>query len=1020
MSMKQLIEEHISSSDHLSKKHVHPKLAKLFELGGLNTVFERGEGQYLWDGDGNKYLDFLGGGGVFLLGRNHPKVNAAIKDVIEMDWLPNLCVVNSSVLGGVLAEKLIEKAGPDHYGKVLLANSGTEATDMAIRFARFVTGRRRFLYLEGAFHGRTYAAASVCGSAALRDGMEPLMPTCTPIPANDLAALRRELRKGDVAGFIFEPLQGMTLEAMDPGYMREAQSLCEKYGTILMADEVQTGLCRTGDWFRTSAHGIRPGLMWVSKILSGGQACVSAVLMSDELYERIFAKFKAGPIYFSTFAENNISMAAGIATIQALEEMDAPKRARELGALLRAGVEKLREEYDVIEGVKGEGLMMGVFFKPSDQLGLRLQHAAMDMAEKGSFGAAVNVDMYAKYRVICQIPGPGLDAIKILPPAVSTEEDVQTFLSALEETLHGYYTEAGPIRSISRGFVQQAVKDMSSILPGPFGGMLRSVASGGSLRGGDEPKKKSTSPAPELTSSAPSNGAAGRAEIPANPKKPLMEFGDYVDDIHDHADFVVVGSGPGGSMVARALAAEGKSVIVVEAGQVLRPGGFTRDVGETLAKYFWDGGLRTMRGNIMAPSLVGKALGGGSVFNSAICLRMPEWQAERWRDEHGIERIQPDDLVADFDFIEDFLQIEPTPTDVLGRRSELFRDGGTAMGYEPHPIARNVQGCRGSAQCLNGCNNGAKLSNDRRGIPEAIENGARVYTSVHVDRLIMRGDRAAGIIGHTVNPENGRKGHSVRITAGATILAAGAFASPVLMMKSGLRRPAIGKNLRCHPGVVLLGHYDEEVNPWSGATQGYHITKFLPQGIKMETVWTASAIFAQTFKGLGGSFKDRIHEMKHMASWDAWASGDDSNGEVRLLPRGQVDYRFDLGVPDMRRIVEGSAKLAEMFFASGAKQVYTPLGAPFNILYGPDDIKELRQAKFEPSDMVTGSNHIFGTTRMGGDENQYVCDSNGAVYGTEDLFVCDTGLFPTTPGVNPMMTLWAFANRMGRELAVWY
>jgi len=1005
--MKALIEEYIHSSAHLSKKHVHPKLAKLFEMGGLNTVFERAEGQYLYDMEGQRYLDFLGGGGVFLLGRNHPKVKQALRDVLELD-LPNLCVVNASVLGGLLAEKLINVSNPDHFSKVLLANSGTESTDMSLRFARFVTGRRRFLYLEGAFHGRTYAAVSVCGSEALREGMEPLMPVCTPIPANDLAALRRELRRGDVAGFIFEPVQGMTLDVLDPGYMREAEILCRKHGTVMIADEVQTGLCRTGDWFVTTAHGIRPDLLTTSKILSGGQVPVSAVLMSEELYQRIFNKFKAGPIYFSTFAENNLSMAGAIACIDALDEMNAAQRARELGDLLRSGVEKLAETYDVIDTVKGRGLMMGIFFRQSGDIKLKLQQKILDTAERGAFGAAVNVDMYGKHRIICQIPGPGLDAIKILPPVVSTEEDVQAFLEGLEDTLASFYTDQGPIRSISRGFVKEATKTLSGVLPKGLSNFMSGAR-------GDEKKKTAPQPAGMSPSDTPTRGS-----ITARNDKGILEFGDYRGDITEHADVVIVGSGPGGALAARALAAGGRRVIVLEAGPRLKPADFGTDVGETFSKYFWEGGLRATRGNVMMPSLHGRVLGGGSVFNSAICMRMPEWQAHRWREEYGIEGLDVETMRPHFDEMASFLEISTTENAILGKRNELFLLGGSRMGYDPTPIERNTVDCRGSANCINGCQNGAKLSMDRRGLPEAINDGARVYTSVLVDRLIVRGNRIAGVTGHTIDPETGKKTAEVRITARATILAAGAFATPVIMLKSGLKNPNIGKNMRAHPGSLVLGRFDDDVQPWSGATQGAHVTKFLREGIKLESAWTATSLFASNFRGAGSKFTDAIRDFKHMASWDIWTSGDDSIGSIRVLPGGMVDARYDLGYGDARRMHEGLAMLCDMFFAAGATEVFTNMKEPFSVMYDTDDVTKFRRASFEPADFATASNHIFGTTTMGADPESHVCASDTSVYGVDDLYVCDTGVFPGSPGANPMMTMWAFANKIGQELAVRY
>ena len=487
---REMVEEYIHSSTHLTKRHIHPRLLKLFEAGGMSAVFTRAEGQYLYDADGNRYLDFLGGGGVMLLGRNHPRVNMTLRTILDME-LPNLCVVNASILGGVLAEKLLNLAGP-HFTKVLYANSGTEASEICIRFSRYCTKRRRYLYMKGSFHGRTYGAISLCGWEQLKEDQAPMMPICTPLEPNNIQQLRRELSKGDVAAVFYEPIQGMTCTELDPGYLREMEILCERYGTIMVADEVQTGLGRTGSWFRSTENGIRPGMMTVSKILSGGQAPVSAVLMSEEVYERVYSKFTSGPIYFSTFAQNNLAMAAGIATIEALEEMDAPHRVRELGDMLRSGLEELKERYDVIDEIRGDGLMIAIYFKESQDLGLKVQQKVMAAADSGSFGAAVNVDLYTKHRIIVQIPGPGTNAIKILPPAIISDEDVKYFLSALEDVLANFYERtSGPIVSISRGFVKSAAKQIRDKVPK---GLLPAALAGSEETGeapADTGKKKS-------------------------------------------------------------------------------------------------------------------------------------------------------------------------------------------------------------------------------------------------------------------------------------------------------------------------------------------------------------------------------------------------------------------------------------------------------------------------------------------------------------------------------------------------
>lgn len=216
------IHEHLRSSAHLSKRHVHPKLSQLMELGGMNTAFARAAGQYLYDFSGHRYLDLLSGGGIHFVGRNHPQVLAAVREALADD-LPNLCVVNASILGGSLAERLLELAG-DPSGKVLFANSGAEAVDTAMRFARYVTRRPRFLYLQGAFHGRTWGAILMNGFDEMREGLTPFLPDCVAIPPNDLDALEREVTRGDVAAFVFEPVQGMTLTPLDLDYYSRRRS----------------------------------------------------------------------------------------------------------------------------------------------------------------------------------------------------------------------------------------------------------------------------------------------------------------------------------------------------------------------------------------------------------------------------------------------------------------------------------------------------------------------------------------------------------------------------------------------------------------------------------------------------------------------------------------------------------------------------------------------------------------------------------------------------------------------------
>lgn len=422
----------------------------------------------------------------------------------------------------------------------------------------------------------------------------------------------------------------------------------------------------------------------------------------------------------------------------------------------------------------------------------------------------------------------------------------------------------------------------------------------------------------------------------------------------------------------------------------------------------------------MSPTLTPRALGGGSVFNAAICLRMPEFQMRRWQKEHGVEHVTPETLNPHWDEVEALLRIAPTPPEVQGKRNALFKKGADAMGIHAEAIHRNVTGCKGSARCVVGCPNDAKNSTDFTIIDEFIEAGGRVFTSVHCDKLIMRQKKAAGMVGHIVDPVSGAKAGNVRITAKAVIVAAGCLHTPVILQRSGIKNKLVGANFRTHPGIFTLGEYDEPVMPWEGATQGFHSLQYLEDGIKLETLWVSPALIAAKFPGIGERYKSHLSNYRNVAVFDGWVSGDDSTGRVRSLPGGGKDVSWNLGLGDVRRMKEATALTAELLFASGAHTVYTGLAGEYFTLYDEYDVEGLRNAELGPQDFTTGSQHLFGTCAMGADQDRHVCDSDGAVYGVDHLYVCDTSLFPISPGVNPMHPLMGIANRLGQTIAARY
>jgi ornithine--oxo-acid transaminase len=250
LAIEELFAEREAERYALHARYLNEQMVRVLKALGFDKGYCKGSGQYLYDRQGERYLDLLSGWGVFALGRNHPVVRAALKEVLDGDF-PTLVQMDVSALAGVLAERLLHRVPCAE--KVFFANSGTEAVEASLKFARAATGREKIVYCSHAFHGLTYGSLSVNGDQIFRAGFGPLLPQCVEVPFNDPAALERALAARDVAAFIVEPIQGKGVVVAADGYLRGALDLCRKSGTLLIADEIQTGLGRTGR-FLASEH----------------------------------------------------------------------------------------------------------------------------------------------------------------------------------------------------------------------------------------------------------------------------------------------------------------------------------------------------------------------------------------------------------------------------------------------------------------------------------------------------------------------------------------------------------------------------------------------------------------------------------------------------------------------------------------------------------------------------------------------------------------------------------------------
>jgi ornithine--oxo-acid transaminase len=411
----------------------------------------RGEGAHLIDSDGTRYLDLVSGYGVFALGRNHPDVAAAVQDVIAASTA-NLPQLGVTLLPGILAEQLLARA-PDSVAAMVPANSGTEAVEAAIKIARAATRRRRLLFADHGYHGLTLGALSVNGNDEFRDGFGPLMPNCDRVPFGDLDALERQLARGDVAALIVEPIQGKGVHIPPPGYLAAAQRLCHGAGALLICDEIQTGLGRTGRFLALEHWGLEPDIICLSKALSGGLVPIGGVLVSRWAFDRVFDGMERAVRHSSTFAGNDLAAAAALATLRVLERDGLVAHAERMGALLLELTTPLVDRYEVVRDVRGLGLMWAIEFGPPAGPAGRSVFRAVERAQPGLFAQLITVPLFHRHRILCQVAGHRINVVKVLPSLLIEEDEVRRFAASLEEVVSA--AEHVP-RAMARFGVQMA------------------------------------------------------------------------------------------------------------------------------------------------------------------------------------------------------------------------------------------------------------------------------------------------------------------------------------------------------------------------------------------------------------------------------------------------------------------------------------------------------------------------------------------------------------------------------------
>jgi ornithine--oxo-acid transaminase len=431
--LSDLIASRADDAMELNQRYLNRQMGRVLQTLGFDRQWVRGSGPYLIDQEGNEYLDLYAGYGVFALGRNHPYVKAQLHALLDSDS-PSLPQLGVSTLAGVLAERLVLNT-PRSLEKVVLTSSGTESVEAALKLARAATGRTRILYCERGFHGLSLGSLSVNGNDEFREQFGPLLPGCDPVPFGDLDALGRELGRGDVAGFIVEPVQGKGVYVSPDGYLAEAQRLCHAAGALLIVDEVQTGLGRTGKFLALEHWGIEPDMVTLSKALSGGFVPVGALLTTRAVFDATFDSMERSVVHGSTFGGGDMAAAAALASLTVIEREGLVDRARELGELLLELTRPLCERFEIVRDVRGLGLIWGIELGPPAGGAGRRVWEAIERRQPGLFAQMITVPLFRDHRILTQVAGHHMNVIKALPPLTISEAELHRFADALSAVL---------------------------------------------------------------------------------------------------------------------------------------------------------------------------------------------------------------------------------------------------------------------------------------------------------------------------------------------------------------------------------------------------------------------------------------------------------------------------------------------------------------------------------------------------------------------------------------------------------
>jgi choline dehydrogenase-like flavoprotein len=482
------------------------------------------------------------------------------------------------------------------------------------------------------------------------------------------------------------------------------------------------------------------------------------------------------------------------------------------------------------------------------------------------------------------------------------------------------------------------------------------------------------------------------------------------EDMDLSCEVVVIGTGAGGAAAAYELAKRGRAVLLLESGHYHARDSFRGNPTEASRHLYLGLGATIALGNVAAPVLAGRGVGGSTTINSGTCYRAPEQTLARWAERYGLTMLSADKLAPYFARVEAMLGVAEAPREHLGGSARVVARGAKALGLSHGPLMRNAPGCDGQGVCCFGCPTGAKRSTDVSYIPAALERGAQLVTGAHVQRVVVRGGRARGV---TARLASGKK---LTVRAEAVVVAGGALLTPLLLGRSGLCASSgwLGKNLSIHPATKVMALFDERIDPSRGIPQSYAIDEYAKDGLMFEGASTPLDVTALSVPLVGRAFMDVMSRYANLATFGMMIQ-DKSRGEVRRGPGGQPLIRYDMGKEDVARMQRGIEILCEVFLRAGAKRVL-PMVHGMDELSSDAGLAALRKMRLEAGDFEVTAYHPLGTCRMGTDPRRSCVGPDGEAHDVMGLYVADGSAVPSSLGANPQMTIMALALRTAEAL----